>query len=327
MSDELDILSASAECLFADHVTPQLFERVDAGEWPEALWRAVETAGFDQADMPELGVLISQIAGRFAAPIPLAETILARALLEDAALHVPPGALTIAVQDNVSIAADGRLSGIAGRVPWARHIGHIVVASGDALALIETARGDVSPGLNIAGEARDDVSFDNAFALAMKSGISSEAVFERVALLRAAQIAGGLERILAMTVQYAGERQQFGRPIAKFQAVQHHLAELAGHAAAACAAVQAAAGVADFFAIAAAKACASEAAGEAAAIAHQVHGAIGFTAEHSLHRHSKTLWAWREEFGNEVYWNARLGERIAAGGGDALWSGIVGSGE
>ena len=117
MSDELDILSASAECLFADHVTPQLLERVDAGEWPETLWCAVEAAGFEQAEMPELGVLISQITGRFAAPIPLAETILARALLEDAALHVPPGALTIAVQDNVSIAADGACPVLPGVFP------------------------------------------------------------------------------------------------------------------------------------------------------------------------------------------------------------------
>lgn len=326
MSDEREILSASAERLFADLVTPELFTRVDAGEWPAALWQAVEAAGFEQAEMPGLGVFITRIAGRFAAPIPLAETILANALLEDAGLTVPAGPLTFAVDDHISIAADGRMSGTAERVPWARHVKHLVVVSGDVLALVETARCSVEPGLNIAGEARDDICFDGVSAMEMKNGVSSSTAYEQAALLRAAQIAGGLERILAMTVRYAGERQQFGRPIAKFQAVQHHLAALAGHTAAACAAVEAAAEAPNLFSIAAAKACASEAAGEAAAIAHQVHGAIGFTAEHSLHRHSKTLWAWREEYGNEVYWNARLGSLIANGGGDAVWSEIVGSG-
>lgn len=327
MSDELDILSASAEHLFADHVTPELFARVEAGEWPDALWQAVETAGFEQADMPGLGTLIARIAGRHAAPIPLAETILARDLLAGAALPIPAGALTIAVGEQISVTADGHLSGAAARVPWARHVGHIVIAAGDALALVETGRCELAPGKNIAGEARDDVRFEGAPTLAIKNGISLESVFEQGALLRSAQIAGALEKILTMTVQYAGERQQFGRPIAKFQAVQHHLAALAGHTASACAAVEAAADAPGSFAIAAAKACASEAAGEAAAIAHQVHGAIGFTAEHSLHRHTKALWAWREEFGNEVFWNARLGETIASAGGNALWPGIVGAGE
>ncbi len=317
MSDELEILSASAERLFADHVTPELFERVDAGEWPAELWRTVMEAGFERAEMPGLGVLIARIAARHAAPIPLAETILAASLLESSGLSVPDGVLTFAAGD--------RLSGTAKRVPWARNAGHIVIVTGDHLALVEAKQCEISPGRNIAGEARDDVVFGDTTGLERKSALPPPVVEQQAALLRAAQIAGGLEKILAMTVQYAGERQQFGRPIAKFQAVQHHLAALAGHTAAACAAVEAAADAPDFFAIAAAKACASEAAGEAAAIAHQVHGAIGFTAEHQLHRHTKTLWAWREESGNEVYWNARLGEAIAAEGGDALWPGIVGT--
>ena len=326
MSDELDILSASAERLFADHVTPELFTRVEVGEWPDALWQAVETAGFEQAEMPGLGTLIARIAGRHAAPIPLAETILAASLLADATLPVPGGVLTFAAADDVSISAGEKLSGTAKQIPWARNAGHIVVVMGDVVALVETARCEISPGVNIAGEPRDDVVFDQTPIQEMKSGVSHLEADQQAALLRSAQIAGGLERILSLTVQYAGERQQFGRPIAKFQAVQHQLAALAGHTASACAAVEAAADAPGFFAIAAAKACASEADGEAAAIAHQVHGAIGFTAEHSLHRHTKTLWAWREEFGNEVYWNARLGEAIAADGGDALWPGIVGAG-
>lgn len=322
----MEILAHSAERLFADHVTADLFDRVDAGEWPDALWRAVDTAGFARAEMPAYALCVTRVAGHFAAPIPLPETILAASLLESAGLSVPEGALTIAPTP-IAIDGGGTVSGTARRVPWARHAAHIaVICDSETLALVETARTVISPGRNIAGEPRDDVCFDGASALEISDGASLAAMHEQGALLRAAQIAGALEKILAMTVQYAGERRQFGRPIAKFQAVQHHLAVLAGHTAAACAALEAAAGAPDFLSQAAAKACASESAGEAAAIAHQVHGAIGFTAEHSLHRLTKALWAWREEFGNETYWNSRLGAHMSARGGDRLWPEIVGSG-
>ena len=92
------------------------------------------------------------------------------------------------------------------------------------------------------------------------------------------------------------------------------------------AAVEAAVGAPNFLAVAAAKATASEAAGEAAAIAHQLHGAIGFTEEHYLHRYTKALWAWREEYGNEGEWNSRLGAQVTARGGAALWPEITRSG-
>ena len=329
MNAELELLTESAERLFTDHVTPALFRRVEAGEWPDALWRAVTAAGFERAEMPEFAAAVCRIAGRFAAPIPLPETILAVSLLESAGLAVPEGTLTIAVAP-IAIDSDGILSGSARRVPWARHAAHIAVIcdspDGGTLALVETARAHITPGQNLAGEPRDDVRFDGTPAIQTLAGISPATVSEQAALLRAAQISGALEKILAMTVLYAGERRQFGRPIAKFQAVQHHLAVLAGHVAAACAAVEAAVAAPDFLAVAAAKASASEAAGEAAAIAHQLHGAIGFTEEHDLHRYTKALWAWREECGNEGEWNARLGALVAARGGAALWPDITGSG-
>lgn len=333
MNAELELLAESAERLFADHVTPALFLGVEAGEWPDALWHAVTAAGFERAEMPEFAAGVCRVAGRFAAPIPLPETILAVSLLEGAGLDVPAGALTIALADAVApiaIASNGTLTGSTRRVPWARHAAHIAVIcdgpEGGTLALVETARAHITPGQNIAGEPRDDVRFDGVPAVQTLAGISSAALCEQAALLRAAQIAGALEKILAMTVQYAGERRQFGRPIAKFQAVQHHLAVLAGYTAAACAAVEAAVATPDFLAVAAAKASASEAAGEAAAIAHQLHGAIGFTEEHDLHRYTKALWAWREECGNEGEWNSRLGAEVAARGGAALWPDITGSG-
>jgi alkylation response protein AidB-like acyl-CoA dehydrogenase len=129
-------------------------------------------------------------------------------------------------------------------------------------------------------------------------------------------------------VEYANERVAFQRPIAKFQAVQHNLARLAGEVAVAIAASASAAdaiaaneafddGV--FLEAASAKIRVAEAAGEGALIAHQVLGAIGFTREHTLHRFTRRLWAWRDDFGNESAWAAKLGSLIAAKGSDGLW--------
>src|SRR5438270_8517812 len=126
----------------------------------------------------------------------------------------------------------------------------------------------------------------------------------------------------------ANERVAFERPIAKFQAVQHNLARLAGEVSAAMTAAYSAADAiarADkfddviFLEATAAKIRSAEAAQEGAAIAHQVHGAIGFTAEHILHRYTLRILSWRDDFGNESYWAAALGNRIAARGADEFW--------
>jgi acyl-CoA dehydrogenase len=74
-----------------------------------------------------------------------------------------------------------------------------------------------------------------------------------------------------------------------------------------------------FFEVAAAKVRVGEAARDGAAIAHQVHGAIGFTEEHVLQRFSRRMLAWRDDFGSESIWAARLGSMVAAAGADALW--------
>jgi alkylation response protein AidB-like acyl-CoA dehydrogenase len=148
------------------------------------------------------------------------------------------------------------------------------------------------------------------------------------AVARACQMAGALQAILGRCVAYASERVAFDRPIGKFQAIQHALARLAGEAAIALAASGSAAdalatpgddpeGV--FLEVASAKIRVGEAAAAGATIAHQVHGAIGFSIEHPLHRFTRRLWAWRDDFGSESAWAVELGARVARRGADALW--------
>lgn len=141
----------------------------------------------------------------------------------------------------------------------------------------------------------------------------------RGALLRSIQMAGALERVRDLTVRYAGEREQFGQRLNRFQAVQQQLAELAGLVALAGAAVEEAVAEPSGKRIAVAKVVTGSAAGRGAAIAHQVHGAIGFTHEHMLHRFTTRLWRWRDEYGTEAVWSEGLGDLLARVGGDRVW--------
>ena len=149
------------------------------------------------------------------------------------------------------------------------------------------------------------------------------------AQLRTQQMIGAMERCLDFAIAYANERVQFGRPIGKFQAVQHMLAVAAGHFAAATAAADAAIeahGSPDVeLAVAVAKSRAGEAAGEVAAISHQVFAAMGFTQEHPLHFSTRRLWSWRDEFGPEAFWQERIGRLVCGNGGDSLWPLLTGT--
>lgn len=147
--------------------------------------------------------------------------------------------------------------------------------------------------------------------------------FALMAFARSAQIAGALDAALALTVAYANDRQQFGRPLGKFQAVQQALASFACDAAAAnCAALGAAEALqrgAARFEIAAAKLRANRAVETGTTVAHQVHGAIGFTQEYALHHLTRHLWHWRSDFGGDAYWSAQLGAQVIDAGADAFW--------
>jgi acyl-CoA dehydrogenase len=142
------------------------------------------------------------------------------------------------------------------------------------------------------------------------------------------EMAGALETVLSLCVRYAGERVAFEKKISKFQAIQHSLARLASETAAAVAAAASAADAiakgsasdeAVFLEVAAAKIRCAEAVEKGAAIAHQVHGAIGFTLEHILHRYTLRALSWRDQFGDESYWALELGKRIAKQDGAELW--------
>lgn len=311
-------------------------EAAEAGTWPAALWRAFEEVGLPRALLPEAAggaglefadaMLALRRSAFHAVPVPLAETMLAGRLLAAAGLQVPEGALTVApVLPTDSLKIDTKqITGDAHRVPWGDQCAHAVVADGDQIGLVSLSGKAVAVEKNLAGEPRALLGFDATPLVALGRLPGARARLEAEgALVRSVQMAGALERALDQALGYANERVQFGRPIGKFQAVQHMLAMLAGHVAAAIAAAEAAVEASTEapheFAVAVAKSRAGEAAGKGAEIAHQVHGAMGFTREHSLHCGTRRLWSWRDEFGNESYWQQRLGRSVASAGADALW--------
>jgi len=350
MNDVRNMLVDAATRIFADHVDAKLLDAAKRDGWSPALWQVVSDAqlplvGIAEAQGGSGGTLsdhaaVLRIAARYAAPIPLAETALAAALLAGAGLAIPAGPLTVAPVRGESISAgrgdDGwRLSGKLLRVPFARAATRMVVFAsspeGALIATVDPAHCQITPGSNLAFEARDSVVLDNvAVETSALSTIVTPAVLRlRGALARSLQIAGALEAALELSARYAGERVQFGRKIAQFQAIQHELARFAGETAAAVGASMSAAGVMErggdaHLAVASAKIRCSRAAQEGSMIAHQVHGAIGFTDRYALHHATLRLWSWREEFGNEAVWAQELGAAVAAAGAGQLWPALTG---
>lgn len=350
MSDA-DLVGQLATDVFERHCSAEVVASAEGG-WSADLWKALAETGLTRVGIDEQhggsgGIAevaaVLRAAGRYAAPVPLAEsTLIAGALAAEAGLDLPDGPVTLAppATAKVEVERSGTswiIRGSATRVPWARESAAIVVATmiGEAhfIGVVPEGRCRIERGLNLAREPRDTVHFD-AIDIG-GAGIETQVrrgPTVRAALARAIQMAGALERIRDLTIEYAKVRQQFGRSISQFQAVQHQLAVLAGEAAAAAAAVDRAVlavaaapgslgeAVNSCSAeVAAAKVRAGAAASEGSRIAHQLHGAIGVTYEHQLHHFTSRLWSWRDEFGGERQWAARLGRAVAKQGGAGYW--------
>ena len=300
MSTADPLLVETLTRMLEEHCTPEVVDRAERGEWPKELWDTLEAAGLPLAWVPETrggagasladGFGIVRVAARYAAPVPLAETLLAGWTLSQAGVDAPPGPLSAAptrTDDAPALNSRGRLSGVLRGVPFASDARALVLVArrGDGVAMAmlkldaDRHRDRVGRGSSLAGEPQDDVSLDDLIPDVITNLPAGFDLAQRRvgATLRAQQIAGALEAALEQSLRYAGDRSQFGRPIAKFQSVQHNLAVLAGEAAAAGAAADAAAsaiarfGAGDdraFRAVAAAKIRAGEAAGSGAAIAH-----------------------------------------------------------
>lgn len=311
-----DLFADALRQLLADHCTPQVVRDIESGRPAASLWKQLEDSGFPDAMVSEeqggagLGLLdafpLLELCGSYAVPVPLAETMIGRALLAQAGVKPPVGSITLS---QATVHPDGRIH--CAHVPFGLVADWVLVAQTGGCRLLPVSEAAQSPSvfpldasLQWATPGRDD-----------RHGVTEEHdLYALQACICAAQLAGALMNVFTRTLQYSNERNQFGRPIGKFQAIQHQLSVIAEHTFAARMAAQIgcrADGVTpDVLRVAVAKARTSEAALEVAALSHSIHGAIGFTREFDLQLFTRRLHAWRQVAGTESHWQSVLGAAL-----------------
>jgi acyl-CoA dehydrogenase len=330
------ILSATA--------TFEVVERAEPDRWCEPVWSALAAAGIPWISVPEAaggsgGSMADALAvlhalGRHAAPVPVAETgLLGGWLCAQGGFELPAGPMTVVPHGHVEV-VDGRLRGTA-MVAWAERAERILALvdapAGWQVISVHPSQVEIAPRANLAGEPRGSVLFDLAMndveTAPAPVGVDGPALHRRGALSRVVLSAGALERLAELTIQFAHERQQFGRPIASFQAVQAHLVAVAQAAVratmASAVAGRAVAQGSGAFEVAAAKTVVDDAVVEGTRAAHQAHGAMGVTREYPLHHLTRRLWAWRHEHGVGREWRSALGADVVAAGADGLFPAIA----
>lgn len=329
MSHDIALIEVSLDRLFA------------LGKDRDATWVDLKNSGMLEALLSrehafETAVEIARRVARCDADFPVLEAMLVTWLADDAgidlhgllpafAMAASPTAAEL-VHESDELRLRGRLDGVAYA---AEGVLSVLYCAGKpwVVYLEQVPMGEVAS--NLAGECRQSVMLDGITIGAWQAApLNMEATraLLAAAVLRSAQMLGAMERCLTLSTAYAAERQQFGRPIMQFQAVQHLCAEIAVGVAATRVAVANAAAALDrgsgILETAIAKSRAGEIAGSVAAAAHQIHGAIGFTREYPLGIATRRLWSWREEFGDETFWNSVVGGAAITWQAEA-WSNLV----
>ncbi|WDF74352.1 acyl-CoA dehydrogenase family protein [Novosphingobium sp. KACC 22771] len=294
--------------MLADLCTPASVRAVEAGGDADAMWKVLEESGFLDAlvseeaggvglELAQVGPLLAAV-GRHAVPLPVGETMLARALLAGAGVACPRGPIVLASD----------LGGRSAAVPCGRVARHVLIESEGRLVLAAAGALTIEP-TGVAHDLGAVFAWNGALV-----GQSMEApeggLLALGAALRACLIAGASERLLDMTIAYANERVQFGKPIGRQQALQQNLAVMAEQVVATRLVAQT---VCAFglpvnpLAVAMAKQVAGSFAAPVANTAHAIHGAIGISEEYDLQLLSRRLHSWRLADGAEGLWAQKLG--------------------
>lgn len=303
----------------------ELWQRLD-GLGLARLTGAEETGG-SGAGWLEAAELLAA-AARHGVRIPLAEhDLLAGWLLEELGFTADGAIRTVAMLD---------ASRVAHAVPWASSSDRVVLLwqAGGQIRAADVDRGalQITAGVNQIGEPRDSITATEDLLGSLPSVPASERVATQLelkaALVRSIQVCAALDAAVALAVEHTGSRVQFGRPLAKFQAVQNLVADSAAEAALARAATEAALTAAvrsDWsaddlgFRVAVARSCTGHAASVVVRNTHQALGALGTTREHRLHEFTRAALAWRSEFGSVRHWDEQVMATALQVGGGGLW--------
>ncbi|ABE36132.1 hypothetical protein DR64_8222 [Paraburkholderia xenovorans LB400] len=331
-----DMLTDSIEPVLIDRCTPDLVREVENARDRKAgrdLWQQLDELGFIDALVAEsaggAGLSLDEAAGvlfafgRHGMPLPAAHTMLARRMLADAGIQAPRGPIALAVLNDVQ--------SHRAFVPYGCVCDSVLVERSEGIWLVDIDHVTVEPH-DEWGTLGATITFSAGVEQRIKVAQSGPAPSESVVLelgarVTAATMAGAMARVLDMTITHVNDRQQFGRSIGKFQAVQHNLSVMAEHAAAAYIAAQRACAAESTsqhrLSTAIAKARASRAAPLIANTAHALTGAMGITAEYDLQLFTRRLHSQRVQFGSESYWDEVIGSH-AIDHWDSVVQGIVG---
>jgi alkylation response protein AidB-like acyl-CoA dehydrogenase len=296
----------SVRDFLVNEVTPERIRQsweTDSGR-SEELWAQLAELGLTGMTVPEefggLGmneldfVLLAQECGYVALPEPLVHT----ALVAVPILQEIGGELADQWLPKI---ATGEAKVVVGLEQ------NLLVEDAHTADLLLLQQGD-----SLVAAIPDQVSLrhnESVVASGEQAAALASATLDRGALGCAAQALGLAQRMIDISVQYTSERQQFGQAIGAFQAVKHHMANVAvpvHRAAYAVANKQAQAPRA----VSHAKLVACEAANLGARNSHQVHGAMGYTWEVDLHIFMKKAWALASTWGDAGYHKSRVADYI-----------------
>ncbi len=315
------------EAILQDQFTPTAIRAIEAGGDATPAWRALADAGFLELLAPEatggagLGLRdlfpILTTIGRHAVPLPLAQSIAARALLARTGTDAPAGMITLA--QSCQREAGGSL--VCAYTPFGTIADHALAGTPEGLLLLECtdAQREAS---GVRNSQCATLRWPAGIPVTPLPGVTAADVQTWGAALHAALIAGAAARVGEMTLRYCQDRSQFGKAIGKYQAIQHQLAVMTEHIAAATVAAELAFGTdgtqPQRLTAAIAKSRSSEAAQLVAASAHGLHGAIGVTEEYDLQLLTRRLHEWRAAHGSEACWSVRVGESLLASEADTV---------
>ena len=305
------------ERVLGDQGSNTAIRQIEAREHTGALWTTIEQGGFLDLLLPEnLGGAaltlpelfpILECLGRHGAALPIAQSIVARALIGGQA-PVPAGMITIAHPLQRTASGDQ----ICVRTPYGSVADYVLTHDGTSMLLMPCATAQRTS----FGDPRNStatLSWPNMAPVLSLTG-SEQTLTAFTAAMSAALLSGAMQRTFDMALDYCNTRVQFGKSIGKFQALQQQLSVMAEHVLAGAIAAECAfrceGSAPDPLASAIAKSRTSEAASLIAATAHAVHGAIGMTDEYDLGLLTRRLHDWRMSYGAEDHWNQIIGQQI-----------------
>jgi acyl-CoA dehydrogenase len=310
----------------------------DAGD-PGSVWGQVCGLGLAGIGMPEdnggsggsladLVVVVRELA-RAGLSTPIVEASTSSYAVDAAAGE---SFETIVVAPDLDVSSNAVTANLT-QVPFADRATGLVIVTASSVVTVPLAGESVTvePSHDIADLPDARVHLAGASVAHISGGPGAARVIDRLALTRSAALLGIAWGAYELTRKYVMEREQFGAPLVKIPAVSTTLAQMAVRTRFAQSALdRATAACADahtpelhrFGAVSAARISAATAATLVARTSHQLHGAVGITAEYDLHRYTSKLWALRDADQSEFAYCGRLGARVREEGEIELWDSI-----